>query len=224
MTRLEKYLLASASEMIRSEKTASRYFKVNNITIRLSDHVSIGNASDIQIITPVNKIDAGLYTVMLNDTKKILIWNLKQIKEFLPSLMLIKEMNTKSVSKPNPARAASSLQKMELAKQEPDIKEPKLGFVKVIQTKLRPEKVSASERLILLKGKSTWNTSEIQKLSTLMHKEFNRGDSINDDFQIFLNCNSLSYNDVLNIYKIIVIDNEEIPTIELLQEAYSYIK
>ena len=224
MTRLEKYLLANASEMIRSEKTASRYFKVNNITIRLSDHINTENASDIQIITPVNKIDAGLYTIMLNDTKKILIWNLKQIKEFLPSLMLIKEMTTASIRKPDPTRARTSLEKIKLAQQEPEIKEPKLGFAKVIQSKLKPEKVSASERLILLKGKSTWNIAEVQKLSTLMHKEFGRGDSINDDFQIFLNCNSLSYNDVLNIYKIIVIDNEEVPTIELLQEAYSYIK
>ena len=224
MTRLEKYLLANASEMIKSEKTASRYFKINNITVRLSDHVNTENASDIQIITPVNKIDAGLYTIMLNDTKKILIWNLKQIKEFLPSLMLIKEMTTASIRKPDPTRARTSLEKIKLAQQEPEIKNQKLGFAKVIQSKLKPEKVSASERLILLKGKSTWNIAEVQKLSTLMHKEFGRGDSINDDFQIFLNCNSLSYKDVLNIYKIVVIDNEEIPTIELLQEAYSYIK
>ena len=112
----------------------------------------------------------------------------------------------------------------ELAQQEKDIVEHKLVFIKKIKSKVRPEKLAASERAVFLRNKSTWSIAEIRNLSLMMNKEFGRGDSINDDFQIFLNCNSLDYTDVLNLYKIIVIDNEEVPTIELLQEAYSYIK
>lgn len=224
MTRLEKFLLATASEMNRSDTTESRYFKINNIFVRLSDHISTDTTSDIQIITPVNKIDAGLYTVLLKDSTKILIWNLKQIKEFLPSLILMKEVTTKSIRKPSLSKAVGSLQKIELAKQEPEIKETKLVFIKKIKSKIRPEKLAASERSVFLRNKSTWSIAEIRNLSLMMNKEFGRGDSINDDFQIFLNCSPLDYTDVLNIYKIVVIDNEEVPTIELLQEAYSYIK
>ena len=44
-------------------------------------------------------------------------------------------------------------------------------------------------------------------LKTMLHKEFGRNDGINDDFQIFLTCTSLTYKQVLNIYKIIVINN-----------------
>lgn len=222
MTKLEKFLLTTASEMNQSDTTESRYFKINNIFVRLSDHISPDTTSDIQIITPVNKIDAGLYTVLLKDSYKILIWNLKQIKEFLPSLILMKEVTTRSVRKPN--KAKTSIEKIELAQQEKDIVERKLVFIKKIKSKLRPEKLAASERLIFIRNKSNWSIAEIRSLSFMMNKEFGRGDSINDDFQIFLNCNSLDYTDVLNLYKIVVIDNEEVPTIELLQEAYSYIK
>ena len=222
MTKLEKFLLTTASEMNQSDTTESRYFKINNIFVRLSDHISPDTTSDIQIITPVNKIEAGLYTVLLKDSYKILIWNLKQIKEFLPSLILMKEVTTRSVRKPN--KAKTSIEKIELAQQEKNIVEHKLVFIKKIKSKLRPEKLAASERLIFLRNKSNWSIAEIRSLSFMMNKEFGRGDSINDDFQIFLNCNSLDYTDVLNLYKIVVIDNEEVPTIELLQEAYSYIK
>lgn len=222
MTKLEKFLLTTASEMNQSDTTESRYFKINNIFVRLSDHISPDTTSDIQIITPVNKLNAGLYTVLLKDSYKILIWNLKQIKEFLPSLILMKEVTTRSVRKPS--KAKTSIEKIELAQQEKDIVEHKLVFIKKIKSKVRPEKLAASERAVFLRNKSTWSIAEIRNLSLMMNKEFGRGDSINDDFQTFLNCNSLDYTDVLNLYKIIVIDNEEVPTIELLQEAYSYIK
>jgi hypothetical protein len=58
----------------------------------------------------------------------------------------------------------------------------------------------------------------------MLSQEFGRGDSINVDFQIFLNCTSVDYNDVINLYKIIVIDNNKVPSIYLLQEAYKLIK
>ena len=47
--------------------------------------------------------------------------------------------------------------------------------------------------------------------------------SINEDAQIFLTCTSLTYVEFLNIYKIVVVDNNKVPTIKLLQEAHSLI-
>lgn len=49
MTRLEKYLLATATEIIESETTISRYFVVGNI--KVSDHLSSTSDADLQIPT-----------------------------------------------------------------------------------------------------------------------------------------------------------------------------
>ena len=45
--------------------------------------------------------------------------------------------------------------------------------------------------------------------------------SVNEDMQIFLTCTSVTYKEILNIYKVIVVDNNMVPTIKLLQEAYA---
>lgn len=50
MTRLEKYLLATATEIIESETTISRYFVVGNIKVRVSDHLSSTSDADLQIL------------------------------------------------------------------------------------------------------------------------------------------------------------------------------
>lgn len=221
MTKLEKFLLTYSSEMINSESTVSRYFKINNISIRLSDHVSLKSTSDIQIITPTNKIESGLYTVLFGDTGKVLIWNLKQLKDFLPSMMLMKEMTTKTIIKPDSSKSKSVVEKIELCKQ---LTEAPLIFDKKVETKIKFKFAAAAHRTILVKPKSIWNAQEIRHLSSMLSQEFGRGDSVNEDFQIFLNCTSVDYNDVINLYKIIVIDNNKVPSIYLLQEAYNLIK
>ena len=83
----------------------------------MSDHISLKSTSDIQIITPTNKIESGLYTVLFGDTGKVLIWNLKQLKDFLPSMMLMKEMTTKTIIKPDSSKSKSVVEKIELCKQ-----------------------------------------------------------------------------------------------------------
>ena len=116
-------------------------------------------------------------------------------------------------------------EKIEIAKNvEPVVKKMLEFNGELCTSKVRINTCSACERQTLAKKKSTWNIQEIRPLTTLFHKEFGRGDSINDDFQIFLNCTCVDYNDVLNIYKIVVVDNKKVPTVELLQEAYAYIK
>lgn len=224
MTKLEKFLLERSSEMIKSDTTNSRYFKIGNITIRLSDHISLKTSSDIQIIIPTNHLVSGLYTVIFGDSGKVLIWNAKQIQEFIPSLILIKEMSTKSIFKTEINKTTSSVQKIEMAKQMPESVTTSLVFTKRVDSKIREKFAGHLERAVLRRSKSPWNAQEIGILNVMIRKEFGRGDSINDDFQIFLNCTALNYIDVINIYKIVVIDNEKMPTIQLLQEAYNIIK
>ena len=225
MTRLEKFLFSLCSEMIQSETTYSRYFIIENLSIRLSDHISMSTTSDIQVIIPNNDITAGLYTVIFGNNGKTLIWNAKQIIEFIPSMVLMKDMTTMSILPKDPSRTKSAIEKIEIAKKvEPVVKKMLEFNGELCTSKVRINTCSACERQTLAKKKSTWNIQEIRPLTTLFHKEFGRGDSINDDFQIFLNCTCVDYNDVLNIYKIVVVDNKKVPTVELLQEAYSYIK
>ena len=225
MTRLEKFLFSHCSEMIQSETTYSRYFIIENLSIRLSDHISLNTTSDLQIIIPNNDIAAGLYTVIFGNNGKTLIWNAKQIVEFIPSMVLMKDMTTISTLPRDPARTKSAIEKIEIAKNVEPVVNKMLEFNgELCTSKVRINTCSACERQALAKKKSTWNIQEMRPLTSLFHKEFGRGDSINDDFQIFLNCTSVDYNDVLNIYKIVVVDNKKVPTIELLQEAYAYIK
>ena len=225
MTRLEKFLFSRCSEMIQSETTYSRYFIIENLSIRLSDHISLNTTSDLQIIIPNNDIAAGLYTVIFGNNGKTLIWNAKQIVEFIPSMVLMKDMTTISTLPKDPARTKSAIEKIEIAKNvEPVVKKLLEFNGELCTSKVRINSCSACERQALAKKKATWNSQEIKPLTSLFRKEFGRGDSINDDFQIFLNCTSVDYNDILNIYKIVVVDNKKVPTVELLQEAYSYIK
>ena len=225
MTRLEKFLFSRCSEMIQSETTYSRYFIIENLSIRLSDHISLNTTSDLQIIIPNNDIAAGLYTVIFGNNGKTLIWNAKQIVEFIPSMVLMKDMTTISTLPKDPARTKSAIEKIEIAKNVEPVVKKLLDFNgELCTSKVKLNTCSACERQTLAKKKSTWNIQEIRPLSNLFRKEFDRGDSINDDFQIFLNCTCVDYNDVLNIYKIVVVDNKKVPTVELLQEAYSYIK
>jgi hypothetical protein len=136
----------------------------------------------------------------------------------------MKEMSEKTVSKPDPAKRRTAIQKLELLQNPVEIEKPSLTFTKLINSKIHPKYASAAERAIIYHSKSHWTVNEITGLVYLLRKEFNRSDSINEDFQIFLNCTSVDYHDVINLYNIIVIENGKVPTIELLQEAFKYIR
>lgn len=221
MTRLEKFLLAKSTEMISAETTFSRYFIINNISIRLSDHISRDNTSDIQIIIPTNEVQAGLYTVLFGDSSKVLIWNCKQIQEFLPSMILMKEMNTRSL-KPS-TMVKTTIEKIDLAKSTAPVEVKELEFKGIHNSKLKIGNLTAVQRELFGKPKTTWCKNELGALSNLLQKEFNQGNLLNEDFQIFLSCTSANYHEVINLYKTVVIDNNKVPTIELLQEAWSLI-
>ena len=115
MTKLEKFLKQSAIETKNSTTTLSRYFRIGYVTIRLSDHVSNKSNSDIQIIIPTNKQKRGfIYSTFLENSGKVLIFGISnKFKEFLPSLLLMKEMNTQSTFKADPSSFQNSLTKVQ---------------------------------------------------------------------------------------------------------------
>ena len=80
------------------------------------------------------------------------------------------------------------------------------------------------QREVFRRTKSTWDISQIGTLPSMIKVDLGLSNgSVNEDVQIFLTCTSLTYKEILNIYKIIVVDNRMVPTIKLLQEAYSLI-
>ena len=89
---------------------------------------------------------------------------------------------------------------------------------------MKINKLSSKQRKVLGKSKSTWDISEIGTLPIMLRADLKlQNGSVNEDMQIFLTCTSVTYKEILNIYKIIVVDNNMVPTIKLLQEAYALV-
>lgn len=225
MTRLEKYLLATASEIIDAETTESRYFVIGNIKLRVSDHFSKNSDSDMQVIIPYNGGTKYLVTIKESEGR-FLNWNAKQIKDLIPALQIIKGLKTPAQTTKKSDTKIPAVNKIQLAMSEPELDgTPSLKFKGLVKTRLKQNKLSAIGRVVFVKNKSTWNKSEIGILPQMIRADLGLTNScsINEDVQIFLTCTSITYEEILNIYKIIVVDNKLTPTIKLLQKAYTLI-
>ena len=212
MTKLEKYLHSMAREIIDAETTNSQYFLIGDARIRLSDHTTNNLDADLSIVVPFN--GGRTYMVMIKDSQRPLFWNAKQIIDFIPSIVLIKALKAPIVKVPknNPTTITD---KMIACKDD-----PKLEVTEIISSKLKLNSLGAAHRNIYLRSKSPWTVEEIKALPQMLHKDLGRGDKINDDVQIFLNCTSLTYVEFLNIYNSVVVKGNKTPTITLLQTAY----
>lgn len=223
MTRLEKYLLATASEIIEAETTVSRYFVIGNVKVRVSDHWSKMTDADLQVIIPYN--GGTKYVVTIKESPgRFLVWNANQIKDLIPSLQLIKGMREGVQMAPKPK--ASAVQKIRQALSNNAPVEGCLTFSgTLVESTLKEKCLSSKQKEVLRKPKSTWDTSQVGCLPGMvrMDLKLKSDGSINEDVQIFLTCTSLTYTEFLNIYKIVVVDNNKVPTIRLLQEACSLI-
>lgn len=223
MTRLEKYLLATASEIIEAETTVSRYFVIGNVKIRVSDHWSKNSDADLHVLVPYN--GGTKYIVTTKDSPgKFLVWNANQIKDFIPSLQIMKGLKESVTSAPKPKDSA--VQKIQLALNNTNPDANSLEFDgNIIESRLKEKNLTAKQREVLRRAKSTWDASQIGCLPDMVRIDLKlkSNGSINEDVQIFLTCTSLTYVEFLNIYKIVVVDNNKVPTIKLLQEAHGLI-
>lgn len=222
MTRLEKYLIATASEIIEAETTVSRYFVIGNVKIRVSDHWGKNSDADLHVLIPYN--GGTKYIVTIKDSPgKFLVWNANQIKEFIPSLQIMKGLKEAITTPLQPKDSA--VQKIQLALNNTSTDGSSLEFNgTIIESRLKEKQLTSKQREVLRRPKSTWDISQIGTLPNMIKVDLGlKNGSINEDVQIFLTCTSLTYIEFLNIYKIVVVDNNKVPTIRLLQEAYSLI-
>ena len=211
MTKLEKYLHSMAREIIDAETTNSQYFLIGDARIRLSDHTTNNLDADLSIVVPFN--GGRTYMVMVKDSQRPLFWNAKQIIDFIPSIVLIKALRAPIIKVPKSPTTVTD--KMIACKDD-----PKLEVTEIISSKLKLNSLGAAHRNVYLRSKSPWTVEEIKALPQMLHKDLGRGDKINDDVQIFLNCTSLTYVEFLNIYNSVVVKGNKTPTITLLQTAY----
>lgn len=188
MTRLEKYLLNEAKGVTHSQTTMSRYIAIDNLIIRLSDHYSIEANVDIQIIYSVNKSD--IYSVFVKGNTKILHYNGKQIKEFIKSYALIKEMC--SITRPP---------KEEVKEEE---KEEDIYVIEVEPSRLSDHNLTKNQLIIKNKPVSLWNPSELGYLKDMILKECGRVNSWSLNFQKFLRDTKVSYLEAITLYKTLV--------------------
>lgn len=211
MTKLEKYLHSMAREIIDAETTNSQYFLIGDARIRLSDHTTNNLDADLSIVVPFN--GGRTYMVTVKDSQRPLFWNAKQIIDFIPSIVLIKALKAPITKRPSGPTTVTD--KIIACKDD-----PKLEITEIISSKLKLSSLNAANRNVYLRSKSPWTVEEIKALPQMLHKDLGRGDKINDDVQIFLNCTALTYVEFLNIYNCVVVKGGKTPTITLLQTAY----
>lgn len=73
----------------------------------------------------------------------------------------------------------------------------------IIESRLKEKQLTSKQREVFRRTKSTWDISQIGTLPSMIKVDLSNG-SVNEDVQIFLTCTSLTYKEILNIYKIIV--------------------
>lgn len=207
MTRLESYLEKNCVTVSCAQSTKSRYYRIGSAIIRYSDHVSIDYSSfDVQIIKPVGS-SSGLYMFGVRGNSRFSLMNAKQIIDYLPYASMTAELTH---GNPNDLVEAPVKEKLEVSKKDT-----------LIESKLLNNNKYA---MVVYRLRKPWTEPEINKLPEMMTHEFSVNSGINDKFKKFLRKTPLQYQEVINIYKLIVVDNKSKVTSENLEIAYNMIK
>ena len=211
-TKLEKFLIKSSRNIVEASSTYSFYYYVGNLKIRVSDHFKDNeDNSDLYIINPVNK--SKTYIVTIPGSKKVLNWNAQQIINYIPFLQIQKELLTITIKTPQ-----SSVKSLaQEVKEAENLK---------IQLPLRTVCVpgaNSNQNKIIYKTKSVWTNDQIDELPELLKRNLKLSDVpvLNDDFKLFLMTVPCTYKQAMNIYNIIVTDNKQEITLDLLNAVYS---
>lgn len=199
MTRLESYLEKNCVAVDTAHTTNSKYYRIGAAIVRYSDHFSDDYPKfDIQIIRPTGSFSC-LYMFGVSGNSKLSLMNAKQIIAYLPYVSMTAELLGRKILR-------------NCKKFEPDT---------LIESKLEKNGQFAS---IVYRMRSPFRESEINYLPTMMGMEFGAGAGINDAFKKFLRKTPLQYQEMLNIFKIVIIDNEETATNSNLTEALEKVK
>lgn len=200
MTKLENYLKKNCVSVEEACTTNSKYYKIGAAVIRYSDHFSDDYPKfDIQIIKPTGSFSC-LYMFGVSGNSRLSLMNTKQIIAYLPYASMYAELMGRDIFR-------------ETRKEfEPD---------KLVESRLLK---STKWESMVYRLRAKFKESEINHVPTLMNLEFGVSSGINNAFKKFLRKTPLQYQELINIYKIVVIDNQDTATEENLTEALEKVK
>ena len=89
MSRLTKFIesLQKDVKIKESKTTASQYFELGSVKIRVSDHFSDSSDCAIQIVNPINS--KTLYLVSIKEGKQLLSFDFASVKTFIQNYLWI---------------------------------------------------------------------------------------------------------------------------------------
>lgn len=213
MRKIEQWLIKNSSrQALQSPISISRYYYLKHLKIRFSDHLKpdLKSNADMQIIYPTSS-ECDYYTVIYNNSYKLMILNAKQIIDMLPTLVKLKELSI--VEKPIANVKDKNIKQV---KEQITLTYPPLLIV--------PQKGNRKYDTIIYKRKLVWNQSEIEMLQSMLNSKYNNCGGFNGTFKDFLKAYPCTLKEALTLYWVICVNAKLTPTDDLLLEAMDYIE
>lgn len=213
MRKIEQWLIKNSSrQALQSPVSVSRYYYLKHLKIRFSDHLKpdLKSDADIQIIYPTSS-ECDYYTVIYNNSHRLMVLNAKQIIDMLPTLVKLKELSI--VEKPVANVKDKNIKQV---KEQITLTYPPLLIV--------PQKDTRKYDTIIYKRKLVWNQSEIEMLQSMLNSKYKNCKGFNGAFKDFIKTYPCTLKEVLTLYWVICVNAKLTPTDDLLLEAMNYIE
>lgn len=213
MRKIEQWLIKNSSrQALQSPVSVSRYYYLKHLKIRFSDHLKpdLKSDADMQIIYPTSS-ECDYYTVIYNNSHRLMVLNAKQIIDMLPTLVKLKELSI--VEKPVANVEDKNIKQI---KEQITLTYPPLLIV--------PQKDNRKYDTIIYKRKLVWNQSEIEMLQSMLNSKYKHCKGFNGTFQDFLKTYPCTLKEALTLYWVICVNAKLTPTDDLLLEAMDYIE
>lgn len=213
MRKIEQWLIKNSSrQALQSPVSVSRYYYLKHLKIRFSDHLKpdLKSDADIQIIYPTSS-ECDYYTVIYNNSHRLMVLNAKQIIDMLPTLVKLKELSI--VEKPVANVKDKNIKQV---KEQITLTYPSALIV--------PQKDTRKYDTIIYKRKLVWNQSEIEMLQSMLSSKYKHCIGFNGTFKDFLKTYPCTLKEALTLYWVICVNAKLTPTDDLLLEAMNYIE
>lgn len=213
MRKIEQWLIKNSSrQALQSPVSVSRYYYLKYLKIRFSDHLKpdLKSDADMQIIYPTSS-ECDYYTVIYNNSHRLMVLNAKQIIDMLPTLVKLKELSI--VEKPVANIKDKNIKQV---KEQITLTYPSALIV--------PQKDKRKYDTIIYKRKLVWNQSEIEMLQSMLTSKYKSCIGFNNTFKDFLKTYPCTLKEALTLYWVICVNAKLTPTDDLLLEAMDYIE
>lgn len=213
MRKIEQWLIKNSSrQALQSPISVSRYYYLNHLVIRFSDHLkpNLESKADLQVIYPTSS-ECDYYTVLYNNSCKLMVLNAKQIIDMLPTLIKLKELSI--VEKPVVNVEDKSIKQV---KEKITLTYPPLLLV--------PKKGNRKYDAIIYRRKLVWSQSEIGMFQSMLDSKYKSCIGLNSTFKEFLKIYPCTLKEALTLYWVICVNAKLTPTDDLLLEAMDYIE